>query len=154
MGICVSDLNMQTQQWSTPRAEASVSDGRGTFDHNKQRVILPDGTQTTRSLNHEVVNWPTPRSHEVGEYQNQTSGPPIQTLDGQSRSFLPVQQTSTDGAKSSASTRRLNPRFVEWLMGWPLGVTGYEFSATEFARWQEQMRSCLLRLVCAKEPHA
>lgn len=31
-----------------------------------------------------------------------------------------------DGPTSSLSTRRLNPRFVEWLMGWPIGWTAFE----------------------------
>jgi hypothetical protein len=32
----------------------------------------------------------------------------------------------TDGQKSLQKRRTLNPRFVEWLMGWPTGWTAFE----------------------------
>jgi hypothetical protein len=34
---------------------------------------------------------------------------------------LPPQETPRRGGKQSPATRQLNPRFVEWLMGWPAG---------------------------------
>ena len=39
--------------------------------------------------------------------------------------------------------RRLNPNFVSWLMGWPSGHALCACSATEFTRWQRQMRGAL-----------
>lgn len=41
---------------------------------------------------------------------------------------------------------RLNPRFTEWLMGWPVGwtdLTGITFSETQSSRWSSLMRSVL-----------
>ena len=38
------------------------------------------------------------------------------------------------GDNSSKETRRLNPRFVEMLMGWPLGWTDFESSGMELSR--------------------
>lgn len=35
----------------------------------------------------------------------------------------------------------LNPQFVEWLMGLPIGWTGCAFSATEWSLWLRRMRS-------------
>ena len=48
--------------------------------------------------------------------------------------------------------RRLNPLFVEWLMGWPPGHALCACSATEFTRWQRDMRGALLRLPMASGP--
>ena len=41
--------------------------------------------------------------------------------------------------------RRLNPTFVEWLMGLPAGWTASECSATAWTRWWALMRSALLQ---------
>lgn len=41
---------------------------------------------------------------------------------------------------------RLNPSFVEWLMGWPPGHALCDCSATEFIRWQQDMRGALSAL--------
>ena len=56
------------------------------------------------------------------------------------------------GEKSSNGSRRLNPAFVELLMGWPVGWTRTDCAlpATELSRWRRLMRSSLLRL-CTPE---
>ena len=43
--------------------------------------------------------------------------------------------------------RRLNPYFVEWLMGWPIGLTDCGRSVTGFAQWQARSRSYLCQLI-------
>jgi hypothetical protein len=43
----------------------------------------------------------------------------------------------------------LNPLFVEWLMGWPLGWTDCTRSATASYRWWWQSHSSALRDVLA-----
>lgn len=48
--------------------------------------------------------------------------------------------------------RRLNPHFVGWLMGWPMGHALCACSATEFALWQQHMRGALSRLPMASGP--
>jgi hypothetical protein len=45
--------------------------------------------------------------------------------------------------------RRLNPLFVEWLMGWPPGHALCGCSETEFTRWQLHMRGALSALPTA-----
>lgn len=49
-------------------------------------------------------------------------------------------------------TRRLNPLFVEWLMGWPSGHALCACSETEFAHWQQAMRGALSALPTACGP--
>ncbi len=48
--------------------------------------------------------------------------------------------------------RRLNPSFVEWLMGWPPGHALCDCSVTEFSRWQQDMRGDLSLLPTASGP--
>ena len=48
--------------------------------------------------------------------------------------------------------RRLNPLFVGWLMGWPIGHALCACSATEFTLWQQQMRGALSQLPMASGP--
>jgi hypothetical protein len=62
---------------------------------------------------------------------------------------LPGQATQ-DGPPSSQERRSLNPLFVEWLMGWPTGLSGFERAETELSRWLLQMRGCLSRLALPK----
>jgi hypothetical protein len=50
------------------------------------------------------------------------------------------------------SRRRLNPLFVGWLMGWPIGHALCACSATEFTRWQQHMRGVLSQLPMASGP--
>ena len=48
--------------------------------------------------------------------------------------------------------RRLNPPFVGWLMGWPIGHALCACSATEFTIWQRHMRGALSQLTMASGP--
>ena len=43
-------------------------------------------------------------------------------------------------------SRRLNPNFVEWLMGWPPGHALCDCSETEWFLWKRRMRGALSRL--------
>jgi len=48
--------------------------------------------------------------------------------------------------------RRLNPLFVGWLMGWPIGHALCACSAMEFTHWQRHMRGALSQLPMASGP--
>jgi hypothetical protein len=48
--------------------------------------------------------------------------------------------------------RRLNPLFVGWLMGWPIGHALCACSATEFTLWQQRVRGALSLLPMALGP--
>ena len=48
--------------------------------------------------------------------------------------------------------RRLNPLFVGWLMGWPIGHALCACSATEFIHWRQHMRGALSRQPMASGP--
>jgi hypothetical protein len=48
--------------------------------------------------------------------------------------------------------RRLNPIFVGWLMGCPIGYALCACSAMEFTHWQQHMRGALSALPMASGP--
>ena len=48
--------------------------------------------------------------------------------------------------------RRLNPLFVGWLMGWPIGHALCACSETEFTLWRQHMRGALSQLPMASGP--
>ena len=48
--------------------------------------------------------------------------------------------------------RRLNPLFVGWLMGWPIGHALCACSATEFTHWQQRLRGALSHMPMASGP--
>ena len=60
--------------------------------------------------------------------------------------------TFSVGATKGRSRRRLNPLFVGWLMGWPIGHALCACSATEFTLWQQHMRGALSQLPTASGP--
>ena len=52
----------------------------------------------------------------------------------------------------SRARRRLNPLFVGWLMGWPIGHALCACSAMAFTLWQRHMRGALSQLPMASGP--
>lgn len=93
--------------------------------------------------------WPTPatrdyRSPNAASHMDRSTG--AKHLDQLpifiEHSFLPAPPTSTHGDKSpSTSARRLNPDFVDWLMGLPPGWTDY--APLETASYLSKVRSLL-----------
>jgi hypothetical protein len=52
---------------------------------------------------------------------------------------LQAQANVQSGSESSIERRTLNPLFVEWLMGFPIGWTDLEHSGMEsFQTWRRQ----------------
>lgn len=123
------DLRTTVALWPTARAEDSESCGNhpGAVD----------------SLTGAAKLWATPSSRDfkdsdgmatTGMNPDGTERTRLDQLPRQAFQFgLPAPQTPPLGPTSSVDTttsprpskRRLNPRFVEWLMGWPLGWTAF-----------------------------
>lgn len=141
-------LTGQALSWPTPNA----SDVKGASQPAGRRRPSDDDLPSAV-----IRYWPTPAARD-GKGANSAKhlevGAGRKHLD-QLPNFVahnfplppPDPSTSTNGGASSPSTRRLNPRFVEWLMGWPIGWTDYDSAATGFTLWRRRMRSALLRLV-------
>ena len=96
--------------WPTP--DASMGTG-GRVSKSFPTGKRPSGTKQSITLNDAVKWWPTPTTRDAsnngGPSQHRRNTPPLNAVAG--------------GA--------LNPTWVEWLMGFPLGWTDCEDSATQ-----------------------
>ena len=149
-------LPMAAVTWPTPGA----NDHKGSAQEGQRRGQLDEATE----------HWPTPAgSMTAGEDLRATWTPgdkPIRE-DGKvlqtalttctqiwGRSPLAPEPASNGPASSpnaQNSRPRLNPAFVEWLMG--LGHHGWTDFAplgTAWYRYKRRMRSCLFGLVCGR----
>ena len=130
------DLQSQASIWPTPCANPAP---RG------RNFTKSDGHAKPHDLTTAVNVWPTPcandhKSSVTGVITKANARPLREAVS----SFPPVLTISTPGATSSPSTPKLNPLFVESLMGLPLGWTGCERLATgSFPSW---LRSHTARL--------
>jgi hypothetical protein len=103
------------QNWLTPHGMAGV-DRTG-------KKGGPGGGEFAKMAN----NWATPNEGDYKRGVQEKDGKRgilLPTLTRQCRSLPPVQTMTTHGGKSLPPARglrrRLNPAFVEWLMGFPL----------------------------------
>jgi hypothetical protein len=135
------DLQAVAHNWPTPAAR----------DH-KGSLPLDRRNRTMASLDEAAgQKWQTPGTIDATSREYQRSGNNVTVmLPGQARqitedclSIRQVPEKSSGGRASSTSRRRLNPLFVEWLMGWPRGWSGFDCSATEWSRWLRQSRTAL-----------
>jgi hypothetical protein len=139
-----ANLRTQTALWSTPRASDAEKGG--------PNQAYGAGGQPLPSM---AAQWGSPTVADVqGGRKNRSaerSGELL--LNGQAAAVAAshcsprAPATPKAGAKSSDRTERLSPRFVEWLMGWPDGWSGFAFSATEWFHFKARMRSQLSALV-------
>ena len=127
--------------WATPTSHVRSHTPRK-VDHGiqlaNQVVDFPSGppaqpTTGQESLPSSSRQWATPRSGksaiyaEAKETQESRKGREMGNL--------------ADQACNYDTKKRLNPRFVEWLMGLPAGWTSFEPLGTEWSRWLRLMRS-------------
>ena len=160
-------LSHQVGQWPTALAtdgdKASKQHGSGTLSLPMMARLWPtitvsDGAETgyhgngDLKLSRATRMWGTPlaRDHKDGSTENI---PATSFLSRQVQHSPLARMTSKDGHTCSPRCRRLNPLFVERLMGWPggwtllpTGLRDYESSVTEWSRWWRLMRSALSRL--------
>jgi len=138
-------LSAQAIQWPTPAAQnwkgsspdsVTRADGKSRMDilhyRAEQGFTRPDPAITSdgrRSLPH------APISRPLWAYLIASHGRVV------SRRIL-----------KARARRRLNPLFVGWLMGWPIGHALCACSGTEFILWQQRMRGALSRLPMASGP--
>jgi hypothetical protein len=161
-------LESQTRCWQTPAKFLGKYRRQAHQTERAEKLLLAQAEDTS---------WPTPASRDVKGANSEThcteTGTGRKHMD-QLPNFLAhspqAREIGTLGQPSSQETRdsrrqpltvsppaagmhsdirrRLNPLFVEWLMGWPLGWTDFAPVATaSFQSWL-RMHSCLLRGIC------
>ena len=97
---------------------------------NKNAHIKRWGGLNSLTTMAEAKGWPTPEAHSGG-HSGEGYGPNIREAVEQWGVGRQAQGIETPGQESSPtdqtlppqSARRLNPRFVEWLQGFPVGWT-------------------------------
>jgi hypothetical protein len=129
--------------WQTPRVNDTTA-GLYTRDQG-------DPDKPRPALTAQATTWPTPTAADCGEKQTLASHQKS-LMQAASRFSPPAQTTETDGQKSSWQTRRLNPRFVAMLMGWPPGWTAFDAPVTGLSRYRRQLRCEFLRLASESIP--
>ena len=137
-------LPSQAAQWSTP-AVADVQGGRKARSGDRSTELLLNGQAEvlTRSM------WPTPatRDHHAQGASHNTKAQSDSLATLVAHRLGPLDPTtSRAGETSSPSGRKLNPLFVEMLMGWPPGWTNFACSETALSHWRRRMRSELSRI--------
>jgi hypothetical protein len=153
-------LEHQARQWPTPGAGSDNSLRGGAQDPAVRRA---GGHQV--NLQDMACHWPTPcavdrpRSPATmakcaafrKRNANQNTVPLYLGEVALSFPSSAQGQAMHAGPKSSAERRTLNPLFVEWLMGWPIGWTDCASAVTGFTLWQQDMRG-LLSTLCSRKP--
>lgn len=120
-------LDRMARDWPTPMA----SDGSKPSAGKRRGADLTHATQL----------WMTPTARDHKDGAASLANTPVNGLLGRQ-----VLKTKMAGSDISDPRRTLNPLFVEALMGWPIGWTGFAFAATELSHWLQRMRCELSRL--------
>lgn len=115
-----------------------------------EMTVRSEKFRSKRPTPAEVVKWPTPRAND-GEKRGKIANNPRNGLPSAAMYSTPCARDWKDNGKSPAELARnsetlaaqaggrLNPTWVEWLMGWPLGWTDCDVSVMDkFQSWQQQ----------------
>jgi hypothetical protein len=129
------------------------------------KTMYHDGKKVQMGLESQASNWagPAAQNHKgssEGSIIRQDGKSRADILSYQAEQFFhppssPDQPTIVAGSTSSTDSpnsnqpsvkRKLNPIFVEALMRWPTGLSGFERQETAWTRWWQQQRSFLCAL--------
>ncbi len=149
-GHGMRNLTDEAASWSSPKASDPEKAGPN-MRGSKGDVPLPG----------QAVQWIAPMASDDG--QKVTSVAHQKMLCNQAAAFLPPSSpdlpiaggstSSTDSPNSNQPSvkRKLNPIFVEALMRWPTGLSGFERPAMALTLWQQRQLSFLSALYSASE---
>lgn len=165
-GHGMRNLNDEAAQWMAP----NVPNGGRTADHAEMvgQTLYHHGKKVQLGLEHQARIWagPAAQNHKgssEGSMVRQDGKSREDILSYQAEQFFrppsspdqPIaggSMSSTDSPNSNqhSAKRKLNPIFVEALMRWPTGLSGFERQATAWTRWQQLMPS-FLSMLCSQQ---
>ncbi len=142
------DLAQAVKYWPTPTASLGTKGGRITPRKSKEGGTLIEAVSARR--------WPTPHGFSPDGKTNGPSGNELGRAVNQSlRCATPTARDWRSGKASEATHAKnsrplseqiggsLNPTWVEWLMGWPIGWTDLKPLETgKFQQWQQSHGVC------------
>lgn len=152
------DLNSQSAAWATPSARDWKSG-----DASEETM-----GRNARPLNEQADHWTTPQSHDstpgnpnrVGRYGTRHGGKNLtdDVTIWQSSPPAPTPPTGMicwcgrHGCALPSHKRKLNPLFVEWLMGVPINFTSTigQIGSERWGIWFAQCRGRLRLLSCGR----
>lgn len=123
-------LSSEAAHWATPAAGLhNYAESPESFEARSARLVEQGTRPLGANLGQQAQTWPTPMSHETRlGFQRRDTGKKgtqksLTTIVMEREGFRPAPATSTDGPPTSQPEAhpRLNPAFVESLMGWPVG---------------------------------
>lgn len=154
-------LSMQADQWMAPQ----VPNGGRSTAHAEQvgNTLYHEGKKVQLGLESQARQWMTPMTADTG--QKVTHATKQYSLIQQAeRDFcLPpssldqpivggsICSTDSPNTNQPSVKRKLNPIFVEALMRWPTGLSGFERPETAWTQWWQLMPSYLSQL-CTTKP--
>jgi len=110
-------LEIMIHRWPTPKAS----------DWNKRGNVSP---HPRNGLAGAVVNFPTPTASDASKWSNES----LAERKAKGRQIRLNTAVSPEGGSGG----RLNPDWVEWLMGWPIGWTDLKpLEMDKFQKWRE-----------------
>ena len=126
-----ANLKRDAERWPTPTCPAP-------HDSNRTAGL---GMQKQWNVAAAAVAWNTPTTRDWKDGSDPSENVPTNSLLGRQ-----APRVTGEMCPSDFGPRRLNPAFVEWLMGWPHGWTDFAPVAMEWSPWCRLMRSELSRL--------
>lgn len=127
-------LSSAAKLWPTPTASLASKGGRVTPRKSREGGTLIEAV-SARSM------WPTP----CASASKGSSLGALTRKDGKSRV-----NDRIDHAVMASDGGQLNPEWVEWLMGWPIGHTALEPLAMDrYHEWLQQHGSCSVNSAAA-----
>ena len=121
-GMLMASLN-------PPRMKKWIPDNK-TFFHTPNTTGLDGGSNSRKALKKRMEQWPTPQASDNRDRGNM-SNPSIQRRIQKRKQIMLSQSVHPTSGK-------LNPTWVEWLMGWPLEWTDLKPLETDKCHFVQQ----------------
>lgn len=125
-----ADSHVKVPEWQTPSREQFSA--RRQVRQTEREPLLPK----------QAEQWATPTSRDHKDGADPSDAVPTNSLLGRQA----PRATGPASPNGSGRPRRLNPAFVEWMMGLPPGWTDFAPVAMEWSHFVQRMRSEYLRL--------